>query len=169
MKISKKGCVYFFRHIGLKPIKIGYSENESPIDRFNQFKTYAPFGAELLGFVIVNNSKQIETNLHQKYAAYRLNGEWFDITEEEVNREVNYYSNQEQIELKNEFQIEWAKEISRRNRFLELGFINKKPNTFSIIQKIVEENPNVKPKEISKELNISLTIVYRYLRLMNQN
>ena len=40
---ENKGCVYFFRHIGLSPIKIGYSTHESPLDRFNQFKTYAEF------------------------------------------------------------------------------------------------------------------------------
>jgi len=33
---SEKGCVYFFRHIGLTPVKIGFSTNESPFDRFEQ-------------------------------------------------------------------------------------------------------------------------------------
>lgn len=89
---KQKGCVYFFRHLGLTPVKIGYSENESPKNRFNQFKTYAPYGAEMLGFIITDDSKSLETNLHKKYSDKRLSGEWFEITEKEVNNEINYYT-----------------------------------------------------------------------------
>ena len=49
---NKKGCVYFFRHIGLTPVKIGFSTHESPIGRFEQFKTYAPYGSEIIGFIV---------------------------------------------------------------------------------------------------------------------
>jgi hypothetical protein len=116
----KRGCVYFFRHIGLTPVKIGYSTNESPIERFNQFKTYAPYGSEILGFVILSNAKEIETLLHQKYANKRLSGEWFEITIEEVQKEVDFYSNVSDIEERNNFQIAWAKEINnKKNKIVE--------------------------------------------------
>ena len=69
---TKKGCVYFFKHIGLTPIKIGYSENESPFNRFTQFKTYAPYGSEILGFIIISDAKELETLLHKKYASKRF-------------------------------------------------------------------------------------------------
>jgi transcription elongation factor Elf1 len=116
----KRGCVYFFRHIGLTPVKIGYSTNESPIERFNQFKTYAPYGSEILGFVILSNAKEIETLLHQKYANKRLSGEWFEITIEEVQKEVDFYSNISDIEERNNFQIAWAKEINnKKNKIVE--------------------------------------------------
>jgi len=81
---NQKGCVYFFRHIGLSPVKIGYSENESPINRFNQFKTYAPFGSEILGFIQTYNANELESNLHRKFSSKRLLGEWFEITEVDV-------------------------------------------------------------------------------------
>lgn len=104
-----KGCVYFFRHIGLTPVKIGYSTSESPIERFQQFKTYAPYGAELLGFIVCEDAKKLETELHRKYSRDRLTGEWFELTTEEVQRCISFYSNIIDIEKKNEFEIAWAK------------------------------------------------------------
>lgn len=111
-----KGCVYFFRHIGLEPVKIGYSTSESPLDRFNQFKTYAPYGSEILGFIICDEPYLIEQKLHLKYSGQRLNGEWFNISEENVNKEINFYSNIEDINDRNNFQIAWAKELLNRKR-----------------------------------------------------
>jgi len=92
MKNENLGCVYFFRHLGLSPVKIGYSESESPTDRFCSFKTYAPYGAEMIGFVQLKNAKEIETQLHKKYSKERLNGEWFNITLEDVEKEIKFYS-----------------------------------------------------------------------------
>jgi len=89
---TERGCVYFFRHIGLSPIKIGYSENESPINRFNSFKTYAPYGSEILGFIIISDAKEIESHLHKKYANKRLQGEWFDLSEEDVKKEIDFFT-----------------------------------------------------------------------------
>lgn len=109
MENINKGCVYFFRHIGLTPIKIGFSENESPINRFEQFKTYAPFGAELIGFIRTNKAKELESELHKKYARDRIKGEWFEITKEEACKSISFYSNINDIEEMNYFQIAWAK------------------------------------------------------------
>jgi len=118
--LIKRGCVYFFRHVGLSPVKIGYSENESPINRFNTFKTYAPYGSEILGFIIISDAKEIESFLHKKYSTKRLSGEWFEITEEEVKEEITFYTNISDIKERNEFQIAWAKEISNKNNEVDL-------------------------------------------------
>ena len=115
MEEKEKGCVYFFRHIGLSPIKIGYSENESPYKRFEQFKTYAPFGAELIGFIRTNESKKLETELHQKYSRDRIKGEWFEISKEEAEKCILFHSNLLDIEEKNNFEISWAKRIHEKN------------------------------------------------------
>ena len=112
---EKKGCVYFFRHVGLEPIKIGYSSNSSPINRFNQFKTYAPFGAEIIGFIQTSEPKDIETKLHQKYAHKRLDGEWFLINEDECKNEIDFYTSKEDIRKRNEFQIAWAKSLHEKD------------------------------------------------------
>jgi len=82
MEQEQKGCVYFFRHIGLTPVKIGYSTHESPIKRFEQFKTYAPYGSELIGFIRTYDAKKLETILHERFSAHRLGGEWFEISQE---------------------------------------------------------------------------------------
>lgn len=90
MEEEEKGCVYFFRHIGLKPVKIGYSTKKSPIKRFEQFKTYAPYGAEILGCVVCYDPLVTEKEIHQKYKKNRLNGEWFDLTEIEVKNIIEH-------------------------------------------------------------------------------
>jgi len=115
MEISERGCVYFFRHIGLSPVKIGFSSNESPLKRFEQFKTYAPYGAEILGFIMTKESKELETALHVKFSSNRLKGEWFEISKEDIDKVVSFYSNIEDIKEKNEFEIEWTKKIANRN------------------------------------------------------
>lgn len=114
---SKKGCVYFFRHIGLTPVKIGYSNNESPMNRFEQFKTYAPYGSELVGFIVCENSKELETIFHERFSFARLKGEWFEITDEDVEKVVSFYSNIEDIKEKNEFEIAWAKKKRESTEF----------------------------------------------------
>ena len=122
MENTEKGCVYFFRHIGLTPIKIGYSENESPIKRFEQFKTYAPFGAELIGFIRTENAKKLETELHQKYSRDRIKGEWFEISKEDAEKCISFYSNLEDIEEMNNFQVSWAKKIHKNNNNTDSNF-----------------------------------------------
>ena len=113
---QEKGCVYFFKHSGLNPIKIGYSSNKSPLKRFNQFKTYAPYGAEIIGFILSSNSKELETKLHKKFSQYRLDGEWFDITVEMVEKEIELQSSIEDLKLKTEFQLQWAKKLNENKQ-----------------------------------------------------
>lgn len=36
---EKKGCVYFFKHVGVDGIKIGCSSKENLLHRFEQFQT----------------------------------------------------------------------------------------------------------------------------------
>jgi ribosomal protein S25 len=171
MEVKEKGCVYFFRHVGLEPIKIGYSENKSPLKRFNQFKTYAPFGAQILGFIQTDEARDIERKLHLKYASKRLDGEWFNITEEEAEFEINFYTNKEDVKNRNDFQIEWAKNLALDKKLdkQDLIFFDEKLNNIEKIKKSIELNSSIKPKVISDKLNISLSLVYRYLREIKKN
>ena len=84
MEINELGCVYFIRLNGLTPVKIGYSTKSSPQDRLDTIRIAAPYGAELLGFVLSENAKALETKLHNELQAVRLHGEWFDITTDKV-------------------------------------------------------------------------------------
>ena len=164
MENTEKGCVYFFKHIGLSPIKIGYSSNESPINRFKQFKTYAPFGAELIGFIITENAKKLETELHKKYARDRISGEWFEITKEEAKKSIVFYSNIEDIEEMNNFQIAWAE--AKENIDISKTLINnEKADYFNKLILFIHNNI---PKE-DKIYNIVLQNKYNKYFKTNKN
>lgn len=111
-----KGCIYFFKHNESTPIKIGFSTNDSPIERFKQFSTYSPHGGEIVGFAQIENPKKIERELHLKYSSKRLKGEWFDISIEEAKKELNVLRSKDEIEMRNNFEIIFAK---------HLGYVDK--------------------------------------------
>lgn len=166
----ERGCVYFFRHIGLTPVKIGYSSNESPISRFNQFRTYAPYGSEILGFVILTNAKEIETALHLKYANKRLFGEWFEITIEEVQKEVDFYSNISDIEERNNFQIAWAKEINDRKTKVN-NDIKESKKTESKQELFIKKYNKNEKLNITYEANyfeVSRRCIYNWIKKHNE-
>lgn len=99
-----KGCVYFLRHIGLSPIKIGMSNSDDLSQRINAYKTASPYGIELLGTIPTNNALILEKKLHKKFEAFRLNGEWFEISDSMVNSMITLYSNKETIEKRNKIE-----------------------------------------------------------------
>lgn len=108
---NSKGCVYFFRHIGLSPVKIGYSSYASPKYRFETFKTYAPYGAEMLGFIMTEDPKSLESMLHVKFKDKRLAGEWFEVTDSDVNIVISLHSKMEDIKRKSDFMKAWMEEV----------------------------------------------------------
>jgi len=169
---EEKGCVYFFKHKGLTPIKIGYSSHESPISRFDQFKTYAPYGAEIVGFIKTYNPSNLETELHNKYSSKRLKGEWFDISVLLVKKEIDYHTLKEDKKKESDFQLAWAKSI-----------IIKEPNTKANIKDdlrvfigtlsdltskekikiIVKKFPKESITVLSKSIGISRQTFYKHL------
>jgi hypothetical protein len=164
----KRGCVYFFRHVGLSPVKIGYSENESPINRFNQFRTYAPYGSEILGFIIISDAKQLETDLHKKYSSKRLSGEWFDLTEDEVNKEIDFYTNVADIKDRNDFQIAWAKQIEdRKNKIVQEiktdNFKQIKKTNIDLFFERYSKNKNISVTKEANYFNVSRRCIYDWI------
>ena len=165
MNEKEKGCVYFFRHVGLKPIKIGYSYNPSPIKRFNQFKTYAPFGAEIIGFIQTDEAKKIETLLHQKYANKRLDGEWFLIEEADCLHDIDFFTAKEDIKERNDFQIEWAKKLYKNEEIkLEVDFLNKSNvEKFNKFKKMYNENPRINKQKTALHFNVARKTIYIWI------
>ena len=163
MEEQQKGCVYFFRHIGLSPVKIGYSTNESPINRFNQFKTYAPYGSEILGFIQIEESKELECKLHNKYASKRINGEWFEITEEEVNREVDFYSNIEDIRDRNEFQIAWANNLLEKKNKIK-NIVKNSKTTRELFNEIYISDNEINRSKIAEQLGVTRMSIHRWIQ-----
>ena len=162
----KRGCVYFFRHVGLSPIKIGYSKDISPVNRFNQFKTYAPFGSEIIGFIIISDARELESQLHKKYSSKRLVGEWFDITEDEVNAEIDFYTNISLIKERNDFQIEWAKKLleSKKDISEDAKIIKGLGTRFDNFKKMYLENSIKNRDEVSSKLGISKRTIIRWIK-----
>ena len=54
------GCVYFVKHKGLDPIKIGMSTYNNPFHRVVDMEVASPFGIELLGFIKTDNPLKLE-------------------------------------------------------------------------------------------------------------
>jgi hypothetical protein len=83
--------VYFFRETGRPYVKIGMSINDLQF-RFQQFKTYAPLGAYIVGFIKTKKASTLENELHKKYKDKRLSGEFFSLTDDEVYNEINKHN-----------------------------------------------------------------------------
>lgn len=173
--IQEKGCVYFFRHIGLTPIKIGFSTNPSPLSRFNQFKTYAPFGSELVGFIPTSDARGLELKLHSKYADKRISGEWFEITDEDVNFEINYHSSLEDINERNGFQKIWAKylEAKKDEKKLILKQLQMQGTGSSSIKEMFLHKyrvlGNLNIKKTAGELGVSRRTLYNWISEEQKN
>ena len=164
-----KGCVYFFRHIGLSPVKIGYSAHESPMSRFEQFKTYAPYGSEIIGFIQTDKAHELEKILHVKFASKRLSGEWFELTSKECEQTIKLYSSFEDIKEKNDFQIAWAKHLNEKNikkeivnEIITIERIEEGTNRKNFIINYLKTNPKAKVKDIAILARCSKKTVYQY-------
>jgi hypothetical protein len=168
--INEKGCVYFFRHIGLTPVKIGYSTDSSPINRFTQFKTYAPYGSEIIGFIITDSAKKIETYLHKKFENKRLDGEWFEITEQDAINEIDFYSKKEDVYERNLFQIEWAKKIANKEKLkIEISkeqFFEE--NKFNNFKEFYKNNPLLNRTHTALKFKVSRKTIISWIKLINK-
>jgi len=88
---TKKGYVYFLKHNGLNPIKIGCTKGFSPIKRINCYNSYSPYGIDILGYIETDNHKELEKFLHETFKHLRLNNEWFDLSIEQVNSVISEF------------------------------------------------------------------------------
>lgn len=85
------GCVYLVKHKNVGPVKIGYSSAPTPTKRLGTMGTYSPYGIEIIGWFSHPKAAAIEKQLHEKYAPFRLHGEWFNITTEQAKAIVHSY------------------------------------------------------------------------------
>lgn len=77
------GHVYLIGSRKFHWFKIGKSSNATI--RVNQLGILLPFPIEVFAVWKTSAPSVLEYQLHQKYAANRINGEWFSFTAEEVN------------------------------------------------------------------------------------
>jgi hypothetical protein len=70
---ARKGYVYFFR--AGNTVKIGFTTN--PRERASKLQTTCPDKAFMAKFV--KGTPRTEKAFHDKFAEYRIRGEWFDL------------------------------------------------------------------------------------------
>lgn len=73
------GSVYFIQAAQGGPIKIGRATDVRA--RFKAIQACCPVPLKIL-CVIPNGGHKVETELHRRFALFRLHGEWFDSTAE---------------------------------------------------------------------------------------
>ena len=67
-----------------KQYKIGYTRRDVE-DRVKEFKTGNSNNLEIISVFESKWGPKIESSLHRKYKTKKIDGEWFDLNQEEVN------------------------------------------------------------------------------------
>lgn len=76
---KNKGCIFFFKHIGLSPIRIGMSSQPSPEKQFKDLNREAPFGCEMIGSFATFLPRTVLAELRDSFRENRLNGDWYSV------------------------------------------------------------------------------------------
>jgi tetratricopeptide (TPR) repeat protein len=132
----KKDFVYFFKHNDIDAIKIGKTSGDSVLDRFNAFRTYAPYGAEIIGFFETDNGHRDEKELHQLFKSHRLQGEFFNISLDIV-KNIIYEKNADYHKAYTIFN-EWI--ANDQNNYVKLISVLEKVNITDIEKKHIISN-----------------------------
>lgn len=75
--------VYFIKNTETNRFKIGRTKNVE--ERLCQLQTGNDCPLVLYKIIPSENSAELETSLHNKFADYHIRGEWFAISEEQIN------------------------------------------------------------------------------------
>lgn len=81
LKPETKGFVYLLQSPS-RAYKIGRTRN--PEDRIRTFSIKLPFEVEYISVVETLDMYQLEKDLHLKFEAKRINGEWFNLSAEDI-------------------------------------------------------------------------------------
>lgn len=80
-KVLRPGFVYLIQS-PTGAFKIGRTKD--PNNRMKTFGIALPFEVEYLCLISTQNMNSLESKLHKKYADKRINGEWFNLSSEDV-------------------------------------------------------------------------------------
>lgn len=87
--IDKKIYVYFIRESWNKSVKIGRTSNL--ISRFRDIQTHCPQPIELIGFFTSKPKDRLEGKLHRFFRHRNIRGEWFSLSDEEIEEAIEKY------------------------------------------------------------------------------
>ncbi len=77
------GYVYVIQDVShTRQYKIGRTNH--PATRLNQFGVQLPFETEVVAILRTTDASALEQELHQHYAAQRTRGEWFELTDADI-------------------------------------------------------------------------------------
>lgn len=80
---SNAGYVYLIKDVSMTGhYKIGKTRN--PHDRLSTFGVKLPFEIETVCLIRCDRYHELESNLHRQFADKRVNGEWFNLSPEDV-------------------------------------------------------------------------------------
>lgn len=82
IKNKTKGRIYILKAVGQTHYKIGKTTNLNA--RINQIKPALPFKTRLIHTISSNNITKAELFLHEKFKDKRTNGEWFNLSKDDV-------------------------------------------------------------------------------------
>jgi hypothetical protein len=77
-----KGYVYFIRAVGTSRVKIGKANSIQ--SRTSIFEVKLPFKIKIEDFLASDDAYELETLFHQLFRKKHANGEWYNITDEEM-------------------------------------------------------------------------------------
>lgn len=80
---NRNGFVYFAKDLNNSLIKIGKSVVVK--QRLYQLKTEFETEIELIATIADEDSLHLERKFHEKFDGKRVHGEWFDLSEEDIN------------------------------------------------------------------------------------
>jgi hypothetical protein len=83
-KVNKTtaGYVYILRQVGGEHYKIGRTAN--PANRLKTFSVKLPFSVKFDVLIETPNMYQLEADLHVRFATKRVDGEWFELSAEDI-------------------------------------------------------------------------------------
>lgn len=81
------GYVYILEAVGFKVYKIGRTKN---IDTRMKTLIKLPFDTKLIHTIKTDNPTKTELELHRKFADLRVNGEWFKLSNENIEYLIKY-------------------------------------------------------------------------------
>lgn len=147
--------VYFIKHRNLSPIKIGYTDDLTK--RIYSFNNASPYGIDVVGVIETEHAEKLEKEIHDKLQQFRLNGEWFEITEEYANSIIRMYANSEYLSARNEFEMGFIKSRSHDDRIDGKLDFESSPTMYHTEYAFMNQG------EISEHTGVNRSDVKRYL------
>ena len=112
--------VYLMHCVGTSKYKIGRANK--PRRRLSNINLASPFRIKIIGCAKVSNSEHVESWLHEQYQKLRLNGEWFELKKDQLNKIRQWLA-------KNSLKLYWSpmegKQPEEKQSLNILGIIRK--------------------------------------------